>query len=77
MKMYSKTFLNLLVFKNVRNYNKLTNSNNYRLFNLNKSFSLLYNRNFNTSSSVNSLTEPVKQSDGKYNEILLNIECKI
>ena len=75
--MYSKTFLNLLVFKNVRNYNKLTNSNNYRLFNLNKSFSLLYNRNFNTSSSVNSLTEPVKQSDGKYNEILLNIECKI
>ena len=77
MNMYSKTFLNLLVFKNVRNYNKLTNSNNYRLFNLNKSFSLLYNRNFNTSSSVNSLTEPVKQSDGKYNEILLNIECKI
>ena len=75
--MYSKTFLNLLVFKNVRNYNKLTNSNNYRLFNLNKSFSLLYNRNFNTSSSVNSLTEPVKQSDGKYYEILLNIECKI
>jgi hypothetical protein len=60
--MYSKFFLNSSVSKNVRNYNDLISSN-YRLFNFKKS--ILYNRNFSTSSSFSSLTDPVKQSDGK------------
>ncbi len=61
--MYSKFFLNSIVLKNIRNNNNLI-SRNYRLLNLKKSFSLLYNRKFNTSSTFSSLTEPVKQSDG-------------